>query len=80
MRAAARRSRDLFAGVELLGLLDPVTRGLRSLAERAGEVDLQALLGFDPLRVLSALLRQSETAPDDGAPDDEPDEPAHDSV
>lgn len=79
MRAAARRSRDLFAGVELLGLLDPVARGLRVLAERAGEVDLQALLGFDPLRVLSALLRQSETVPDDEAPDDEPDdEPAHD--
>ncbi len=78
MRAAARRSRDLLAGVELLGMLDPVARRLRSLAERAGEVDLQALLGFDPLRILAALLRQSETVPDDDAPDDEPDDLLHD--
>jgi len=77
MRAAARRSRGILAGVEVLGLLDPVARGLRALAERAGEVDLQALLGFDPLRIMAALLRQTETMPDD-VPDDSPDDLLHD--
>jgi hypothetical protein len=63
LRAAADESRRWALGAD--GWLARTTRRVIDLA---GTVDLQAVLGFDPLSVLGVVLRESRTRP--AQPDD----------
>jgi len=62
LRAAAERSRRLVRGLDALGLLDPLRQRAKELSEKMGEVDLRAVLGFDPLDVVGTILRSSANA------------------
>jgi len=58
-RYAFDRTRGLTSQIDALGVLDPLlSRVRRRLASAAGDKDLSALLGFDPLAALRALLRR----------------------
>jgi hypothetical protein len=69
LRHAASRSRRVVAGIDFADLLGPIARRAQELLDG---VDLRAMLGFDPLELLGALLRQSRSA---NTPDDTRKEP-----
>jgi hypothetical protein len=76
VRGAAAQTRRLLGSLEDRGLLGPFSRQLRGLADLAGALDLQGLLGFDPLGLLAALLRRSRSEPARDDPEDDTDRPA----
>jgi len=59
VRAVVSRSRRLFAGLEVLGLLGPFAA--QATGVLAG-LDLKGLLGFDPLDIIGVIVRRSESA------------------
>ena len=58
-RYAFEQTRGITSQIDALGLIDPLlARVRRRLAAAAGDKDLAALLGFDPLAALRALLQR----------------------
>lgn len=62
VRLVARNVREVAA---LLDAATPFAAAARTLAERVGAPDLRAVFGFDPLDLLSSLLRRSGSDIDD---------------
>lgn len=63
LRAAVGRSQALFEAVGLAGLFGPLASTVRLASDVLREVDLGAMLGFDPLELLGLLIRRSASAP-----------------
>ena len=72
LRAVGRGARDVMAGIESLGLFGPFAKRARELGELVGSVDVRAMLGFNPLDVVGAILRGSRNANEPGDDDHEP--------
>jgi hypothetical protein len=69
VRGVASRTARFFGGFDALGALAPLTTLLRA---RVAEVaSLTQTLGFNPLKVLSSLLRRDEAGPDHPVDDDD---------
>lgn len=71
VREAAGRSRTLLSGLGVFAALTPLARRAREFGESYG-VDPSRLLGFNPLRVLSVILRQGSWRTPDTTDDPAP--------
>jgi DNA-binding transcriptional MerR regulator len=72
LRAVGRGARDVMAGLDALGLFGPFAKRAREIGELVGSVDVRAMLGFNPLDVVGAILRGSRNANEPGDDDHEP--------
>jgi hypothetical protein len=69
VRAAAAKSRGLVRGLSILSAISPAVQRIKEAADAVTGVDVQNLLGFNPLEVLAQVLGRS--SPSGSKPNDE---------